>query len=167
VTNRQMNRMIKVAIYNLKRQYGNGPVDIYQASGSYSVDLTTGVKTRAPVRTRLKTAVVLPAKIQRHLESTISKISADKPFVYGGTFDRTKRVFLVDQKDAPDLSLTPDDWLVYRRRKYKVASFDEFEHSSLWVITAHELLGERPSLVHDVHVTELITLTEDLQNGVS
>lgn len=155
-----MNRMIRVAIYQLKKQYGNGPVDIYQAP-SAEVNLATGVKTLEPTVTRVATAVVLPAKITRETVSSISKISADKAFVYGGTFDRTRRMFLIDKQDVPNLSLTADDWLVYQSRQYKVARFDEFESSSLWSIIAHEVLGERPRIIHTVSVTDAIGFTQN------
>ncbi len=111
--NKLMNRMIQVAIYQLKKQYGNGPVFIHKYD-SVSVDLQTGIRTETWDSLTIKKAVILPAKAERTFISTISKISADKPFVYGGTFDRTRRMFLIDQKDAPGLQLKKDDWLIYR-----------------------------------------------------
>lgn len=160
MTNEPMNRMIQVAIYQLKKQYGAGPVDIYQHTTN-SVDITTGEKTEDPSFLRIQKAVILPAKVERNIVSTISKISADKPFVYGGSYDRTRRMFLIDQKDAPELNLTPDDWLIYRGRKYDIASFEAFEYDSLWVIIAHELLGERAKQVHQVYVHDAMPLSNE------
>lgn len=152
--------MIRSAIYQLKRQYGNGPIDIYQ-HGDPSTDLTTGVRLDTPTVKRINKGIVLPAKIERTVVSTISKISADKPFVYGGSYDRTRRMFIIDKKDAPDLSLSPDDWLVYQDRKYKVASHDEFELAALWVLIAHELVGERPRRVIYASATTGLRLTSE------
>jgi len=110
--------------------------------------------------TRLNRAVVLPAKVERSLIQTISKISADKAFVYGGTYDRTRRMFLIDQRDAPDLELSNDDWIIFRNRRYKVASFDEFEFDALWVVIAHELVGETFNQTHRVSSEDTVTLTD-------
>jgi hypothetical protein len=107
----------------------------------------------------VKRAVILPAKAQRAFIQTISKIRADKQFVYGGTFDKTKRMFLVDKRDAPNLSLSIDDWLVYRDRRYDVTSFDEFEYDALWVIMASEIVGETPRQVHRVSAYDIANIT--------
>jgi hypothetical protein len=157
--NRQQNRMIRVAIYQLKKQYGNGPVDIYAHSGA-GVNLATGVMADTPTRTRVTRAVVLPAKAQRAFVQTISKISADKPFVYGGTFDKAKRVFLIDKRDAPGLSLGIDDWLVYRGRRFDVNSFEEFEYDALWVVVASEVMGETANHVHSVSAGDALVVSD-------
>jgi hypothetical protein len=145
--------MIQVAIYQLKKQYGNGPIDIHKATTS-SYNLNTGVRTETSSLTTINKAVILPAKVDRTMVNTISKISADKSFVYGGTFDRTRRMFLIDQRDAPNLNLKKDDWIVYRNRRYDVATFDSFEYSSMWVVIAHEIVGETPPKIIRVSITD-------------
>lgn len=147
------NRMIQIAIYQLKKQYGNGPIDVHKYVTS-EVNLETGARTQTSYITTIKKAVVLPVKAERALVSSISKISADKAFVYGGTYDRTRRMFLIDFRDAPDLDLKKDDWITYRGRRYDVATFDSFEFNSLWVVIAHELVGEVPPKVFRISVTD-------------
>lgn len=149
--------MIQVAIYQFKKQYGNGPIDIYKYSSAV-VNLNTGVRTETTTVTTIRKAIVLPAKEERTLVSSISKISANKAFVYGGTYDRSRRMFLIDQRDAPDLDLKKDDWIVHRDRRYDVASFDAFEYDSLWVVIGHELVGDRPARVIRVSVTDALPL---------
>jgi len=140
--------MIRSVIYNLKRQYG-GPIDIYNFLGS-TVDLKTGVSTSEKELSQIKRAVILPARAMRNFVQSISKISADKQFVYGGTYDRRTRMFLVDRLDAPDLDLTIDDWIVYDGKKYEIKHFDEFEFNSLWVIVGHAIVGDVPEQIFPV-----------------
>ena len=155
-TNRSHNYMIKSVIYGLKRQYG-GAVDIYNFLGS-TVDLKTGVSTNSKTLTQIKRAVVLPARAMRNFIQSISKISADKGFVYGGTYDRRIRMFLIDRLDAPDLDLTIDDWIVYDGKKYEIKHFDEFEFGSLWVVIGHAVVGDLPEQIFPVNVTDRFTL---------
>lgn len=153
----QSNRMMQVAIYQLKKQYGNGPIDIHQYVTS-GVNLQTGQRTQTTTITTINKAVVLPAKMDRSMVNSISKISADKAFVYGGTYDRTRRMFLIDFRDAPNLDLKKDDWIIYRNRRYDVATFDSFEFNTLWVVMAHELVGEDPPKVIRLSVTNAFNM---------
>lgn len=141
--NRRHNLMLRAVIYQMKRQYGGGPLDIYTFGGS-TVDLDTGVKQVTKSLTRVKRVVCLPAKVEQAFVQTISKISADKMFVRGGTYDALRRMFLIDRRDAPDLSLKLDDWLVYDGCKYEVKKFDSFEFSALWVVVASQVIGNLP-----------------------
>ena len=152
-----MNRMIQVALYQFKKQYGSGPIDIYKYS-SADVNLNTGVRTETTTCTTIRKVVVLPAKAERTLVSSISKISADKQFVYGGTYDRTRRMFLIDKRDAPNLNLKKDDWIVYQDRRYDVATFDAFDFDSLWVVIGHELVGDKPPRVIRLNITDALPL---------
>lgn len=157
-TNRAHNYMIRSVIYNLKRQYG-GPIDIYNFLGS-SVDLKTGVSTSNKELTQIHRAVILPARAMRNFVQSISKISADKQFVYGGTYDRRIRMFLIDRLDAPDLDLTIDDWIVYDEKKYEIKHFDEFEFNSLWIIIGHAVVGDVPEQIFPLAGEDRIGLTE-------
>lgn len=144
-TNRQHNYMIRQVIYNLKRQYG-GPIDIYNFLGS-AVDLKTGAATTNKELTQITRAIILPARAMRNFVQSISKISADKQFVYGGTYDRRIRMFLIDRLDAKDLDLTIDDWIVYDGKKYEIKHFDEFEFGTLWVVIGQSVVGDVPEQI--------------------
>jgi hypothetical protein len=156
--------MIRTVIYQLKKQYGGGPLDIYQKA-SEVVDMTTGNKTTALNMTRIQRVVCLPEKAIKSVIQSISKISADKAFVYGGTYDTRTRVFLIDHRDAPSLSLTTDDWFVYDNKKYEVKGFDSFEFDSLWVATATQVLGDIGELIIPLRVESLLGIDQETSNG--
>jgi hypothetical protein len=149
--------MIQVALYQFKKQYSDGPLDIYKYS-SVGVDLNTGERAETSTCTTIQKVVVLPVKAERAVVSSISKISADKAFVYGGTYDRTRRMFLIDMRDAPGLDLKKDDWLVLNGRRYDVATFDSFNFDSLWVVIGHEMVGDKPPNVIRVSITDALPL---------
>jgi len=135
-----LNRQMQMALYALKRQYG-GPIVVYRLLSSV-VDPKTGDATRTTRAWRIKRAVVLPAMISREATRNISIISADKQMVQGGAFEVGKRVFIIDRRDARDLVLTHDDWLVWNGNKYQFEKIEEMEFDSGWVIQAKLLVGE-------------------------
>lgn len=134
----------------MHRQYGAGPLDIYQYQ-SATVNFDTGGQTKPATKTRVRRAVVLPATVAAKVVSTISKNSQ---------FQTSTRVFLIDQSLAPGLDLSTDDWLVYRDRRYNVAQFTEFEWDALWVVVASEVRGETPLQIIDVHATTAMRLDD-------
>ncbi len=135
-----LNRQMQVALYALKRQYG-GPIVIYRLLTS-EVDPKTGEATVETQATRVKRAIILPAMLTRDVVRNISVISADKQMVQGGNFDVSKRVFIIDRRDARSLVLSHDDWLVWNGRKVQFEKIVEMEFDSGWVITGKVLLGE-------------------------
>lgn len=159
--NRHLNATIRSAIYQMKRQYGGGQLDIYQLNGS-TVDLASGQATIQKTLTQVDRAVVLPARVERSFIKSISMISADKTFVYGGTYDRDRRMFLVDMQDVPyGFELDEDDWVVYDGKKYEVKHFDEWEFDSLIVIIGHHVHGDVPEQIFLERAEDRITPTEE------
>lgn len=158
--NRKLNRMLQVVMYQLKRQYGNGPVDLYQG-GTPSVDLETGERTSNPTVTRIKHVVILPERQNQSFIQTISKISADKTSVLGGYTDTSKRLFVIEQRDTPGLVLTTDDWLIYRNRRYSVSKFTAYEFDAIWVVLAQEVVGEVPSQTYQVQAEDVVELQDE------
>lgn len=149
--NRSMNRFLRKTLYSLKRQYG-GRVDVYKL-GSTDTDYETGVKTYARSMITVSKCIVLPVKIQREAVQSISVISANKTFVYGGTYDAGSRMFIIDARDLPDgYEIVNDDWLVYNDRRYDIKDITEFEQHTGWVITGREVRGVRPEQIFQVRV---------------
>jgi hypothetical protein len=151
--------MIQVALYQLKKQYGGKPLDIHKFV-SHNVNLLSGDSAVTATVIHVKNAVVLPAKVDRHVINTISKISADKATVQGGTFDRSRRTILIDQLDVPDLQLGHDDWIVFRGRRYDVTSCDFFEDDALWVISVNEMVGVKPPRIIRESLTDGIRFND-------
>jgi hypothetical protein len=65
---------------------------------------------------------------------------------------------LIDKRDAPNLDLKKDDWIVYQDRRYDVATFDAFDFDSLWVVIGHELVGDKPPRVIRLNITDALPL---------
>ena len=162
-----LNRQMQVALYALKRQYG-GPVVIYRLLTS-EVDPKTGVATVKTQATRVKRVIILPAMMTRDVIRNISVISADKQMVQGGSFDVSKRVFIVDRRDARNLALSHDDWLVWNGRKVQFEKIEEMEFDSGWIITGKVLLGEtdlETGLQQSMNAIDTVNVSEQLVGEV-
>jgi hypothetical protein len=151
-----LKRTIKRTLYMMLREYG-GTIDIYTLTSS-TTNQETGVTAIVKDVVHVDRAVVLPAKILKEVRKSISQISANKMFVVGGTYDAGHRIFIVDRDDAPDLEITSNSYLVYRNRKYEIASFQEYEFDAGWIIVGRELIGEIPEQIHLLSADNLLTL---------
>ena len=159
-----LNPAIQQALYVLKRQYG-APVDIY-VQGAVTTDTTTGARTVNKTVYPIDNVIVLPAKLSRNDKRGISLISANKNLVQGGFYDTTTRRFIIDRSDVPDLTtLTENDWLVFKRRKYQFESIQEFEDDVGWVITAKAVIGEVPEQIFLVSADNLMNLSDSAAGG--
>jgi len=157
-TNRNLNQRIKAALYSLKKEYGGGPISIYTFNGT-TVDVESGSKIVNKSVTLVPRGIILPAKVAREVIQSISQISANKAFVYGGTFDSRMRSFIIERRDAPAVELKDDDWLVLDGRKYEIKSIQEFEFDTAWVIVARQILGEVPEQIHPLAVDHLLDIS--------
>lgn len=156
-----LNRFIRRTLYSLKRQYGSR-VDVYQLN-SANTNYQTGVKTVNKSVNVVRKCIVLPVKIAREVVQTISQISANKTFVYGGSYDAGTRMFIIDTRDMPnDYEFTNDDWIVYNGRRYDIKSIEEFEQHTAWSIIGREVRGVIPEQVFFVHVTQQLSLSQNV-----
>lgn len=163
ITNRYLNQRMRAILYALKRQYG-GTISIYQV-GAQTTNYETGVRTIPKEVTVIRRAIILPTKVMREAVQTISVISANKKFVFGGSYDSFTRFFIVDRRDAPSLQLTESDYVVYTNaygtaRRYEVKDFQEFEFDSAWVVTGKAVLGEVPEQIFPVAADNLLRLDQ-------
>ena len=143
----------------MKRQYGNR-VDIYKLHDT-DTNYKTGQKSVAKSVTIVRKCIVLPVKIAREVVQTITQISANKMFVYGGSYDVGTRMFIIDARDMPrGYEFTNDDWIVYDRRRYDIKSIEEFEHQAACSIIGREVKGVRPEQVFFAHITEQLALEQ-------
>lgn len=157
--NRSLTMQIRRALYSLKRDYG-ARIDIYKL-GTSSTDVRTGIKTINKTVFHIRRAVVLPVKVDRSVQQSISLISSNKNFVSGGTYDVGTRDFIIDRRDCPTLpELTADDWVVYNRRKYQIKSVQSFEVDAGWLVTAKELVGEVPEQIHTAKAHQFLSLDQ-------
>jgi hypothetical protein len=151
---------MRALLYQLKREYGVGPLSIYSHIET-TVDLTTGEKSIDKTVTVLQRVVSLPAKVSRDVIQTISMISANKEFVYGGTYDSRTRDILIDRYDAPTLELGKDDWFVLDGHKYEIKSIQEFETRTGWLVVARQTDDALPEQIHVLHADHLLDLQQN------
>lgn len=142
--NYSLNQHIRRVLYALKRQYG-GAIIVYQ-NGTVTTDTKTGDVSRTKTATRIRRAIVLPVTISREVKQSISLISANKQMVTGGGFESGKRMFIIDRRDCPRLTLHKTDWLTYNDRKYAIDDYEEYEFETAYIITGKEMPGESPGV---------------------
>lgn len=160
--NRGMNRFIRRILYSLKRQY-SGRVDVYKL-GSTATDYETGEKTYTRTMICVPKCIVLPVKIQREVVQSISQVSANKMFVYGGTYDAGTRMFIIDARDLPaNYEITDDDWLIYDNRRYDIKSITEFEQHTGWTVIGKEIKGVRPEQIFYVRVENIVDVDHKVE----
>lgn len=150
-------------VYKLKRLYGR-EIFLYK-QGNKVTDIRTGSITwtgRSSIS--VKRAIILPVKIDRIQTQSISMISSDKQFVYGGMYDKGARWFYVDPKDLPtDYVIERDDWIVYLGKKYELKELKFNEFDLLWELLGSELIGVTPEQVHNLSGYDIIDIQ---QSGV-
>lgn len=139
--NRGWNYKMKGTMYLLKRQLG-GPIDIHILLSS-ETDPKTGEKVITRQVYHVRRAVILPNRVKRKADHSISQISENKKFVVGGFYDQGVRDFLVDRLDVPTLqNITTDDWVVYNGKKYQIEEAEYNEFDAAWDLKTKELVGE-------------------------
>jgi len=165
IVGRYVTIRIRNTIYKLKRLYG-GSIFLYR-QGNPTTDTKTGVKTW-PGRTviTISRVIILPVKIERTQTQTISMISSDKQFVYGGTYDRASRWFYIDPRDLPiGYEIAQDDWIVYGGKKYEIKQVKDNEFDTLWEVMGTELIGVIPEQIHNLTGYSILDF-QQLASGV-
>lgn len=155
-----LNRQVQLALYSLKRQYG-GSIVVFHILTS-TTDPKTGVPSATYRAFRIGRAIILPARISREVARNISLISANKQMVMGGGIDTSKRTFIIDRRDARQLELVKDDFLVYDGHKYALETIDEYEFATAYVVVAKRLVGasfDATALVQSLNADDTLTLT--------
>lgn len=158
--NANLQYRLRQALYSLRKQYGGGPISIYQAS-NVETDLVTGIKSNDVNVTVVDQVVVLPTKVTVENINSISKISSNKMFVVGGGFDSRARTFIIDKWDTPDLDeIKLDDWIVFDNNKYELKRIEEFSYA--WVIVARQLLGDLKEQVYPLTADNTLGLEDGI-----
>ena len=159
MSNSYLNQIIRRVIYALKREYGNS-ITIY-VLGTSTRDVETGILTETHTSYEIARAPVLPAKVMPEVVKNISMISANKKFAFGGYFDTSTRLFLIDRRDVPDISeLTNHDWIIYRDKRFDITNFFELEYSTSWMVTAKAQEGLVPPQDRRVIAEDTQTFTD-------
>jgi hypothetical protein len=158
IVNRNISRRINQSLYSLKRLWG-GSFSIYSV-GDATVNHLDGTQQEPATVVHIRRGIILPGKHIRDVKQTISMISANKSFVFGGSYDRTARTFIVDRGDAPTLNLTESDYIIYDGKRYEVKEFQEYEFDSAWIIAGQAIEGEVPRQIRLLSADNLIRLSQ-------
>jgi len=141
--NRNLQRTYRKVLYALKRQYGDA-ITICRNT-SVSTNYVSGVKEYTCTRTEIKRAILLPTDIARKTNYGISTISADKMFIFGGTFDVGSKIVVIDTRDVdPFFQLTQDDWLLIDNVRYEITKIEQLEYQAGWVLATKQIIGVEP-----------------------
>ena len=163
IINRYVSMRNQQTIYKLKRLYG-GSIFVY-TQGTKTADLKTGEITwTGRVAHTVSRAIILPVKIDRQQVQSISMISSNKQFVYGGTYDRGARWFYIDPKDLPiGHEIKMDDWIVYQGKKYEIKTTKDSEFDSLWEVLGVEMIGVKPEQVFNLTAYNIVDFQQTAQ----
>jgi len=162
VTNYNLNRRIRQALYVLKRAFGS-TVTLYKLVDA-ATNYTTGAKTSTSVSTSIPRCIVLPVRLQREVIQAVSQISANKTFAYGGSFESGTREFVIDARDlASGYVIEQDSWIVYDDKRYDIKNIEQLEQHTGWHITGKMIIG--PAIAKSASATTVLNFTESLDNA--
>lgn len=156
-----LNQMVRQTIYNLKQRYG-GEISVYRLD-SASTNYETGVKTATKTVYDIRRAVILPAAEMRRFFASISFISASKSFVSPGQqgWDQSQRGFIIDSRDIPGFEFEPEDWIVYRDRRYDIVTAERLEYDTGWLIIGKEIKGANPEQIINLNVVDTLVVEQE------
>ena len=129
----------------LKKEFGRPAVFVHHVSTS--TDPSTGRVTSETVVHSVNEAVVLPSELSLFEKRSISLISSNKQIVQGGQYQGEKKKFIFDADDIPKPHM--DDWIIYERKKYAIASVELAEENAGWIIDGHAV-GDASQIVVEI-----------------
>lgn len=133
----------KNIMYPFKRRFGL-PATIFQLD-IVTNDVETGVQTKFYNRFKIKKVILLPRNLIRKFVYDLSYIAANKNFTYGGLFDFTNRIILIDGRDIK-FKPNPNDHIEIEGVRENIKKVEEFEHASVaWIIGTSRIEGEPPT----------------------
>lgn len=160
IVNYSLNRRMHQALYTLKRAFGN-TVKLHKLV-SIDTNYTTGVKEVDSTTIVIHRCIILPAKVQREVAQTISIISANKEFVYGGTYDTDMRTFIIDSKDLPkNYIIQNDDWLEFENYRYSPKVIEELMEHTGWLVIAKRVIGPSVTEASLIHEPDIVSEGEN------
>lgn len=137
-------RQAKIVLYRLKMNFGV-PVNIIVDLGTIH-DIQTGRIVANERSFIIRRAMVLPDKMVRDFVYDLSFIAANKNFTYGGLFDKSTRLMILDSADLPrDYIPAIDNRCVYANERYNFKDMNRLIENLGYLITleqAHSQITE-------------------------
>lgn len=160
-SNPAMLTAIRHTLYTLKQRYG-AEISVYQLA-SASTDYETGAKSATKTSIDIRKAPVLPAQEMRRFFASIAFITSSKAFVSPGQpgWDQSTRGFIIDARDMPGVELQPEDWIVYRNRRYEFEAIQRIEFDAGWLVVGKELKGSDPEEIINLNVVDTLDVEQE------
>jgi hypothetical protein len=136
-------RQIELIIYNLKKHYGL-PAYLRKPTKNEN-DVTTGKVVTEYEVFKIRKLICLPDESKRQFIYDLSYVAANKNFAYGGLFDRSIKMFILDRKDTK-IDVTLADNLVRDGRRYDIIDIDKPEHNVCFLLKA-KMLDSSPIIL--------------------
>lgn len=159
--NPALNRLVRETIYDLKKRYG-AKITLYRLL-SATTDYDTGAKSATKESLDVQKAAVLPSSEARRFLTSIAFISASKSFVSPGVqgWDQSQRGFILDARDCPGWEFEPEDWIVYRNRRYDIVVTERLEFDTGWLVIGKEVKGSIPEQDIYINVVDTLDLAQE------
>ena len=127
-------------MYSLKKHWSY-PLDWYRLISTIT-DRRTGKKVTDWVKARVRKAILLPKVDTREFKYSLSYLAANKNFVYGGYFDKSKRYVLIEARDLPDTwtidtdQVEFNDKIIINNDRYELSKAENYDESgAVYIIT--------------------------------
>ena len=94
-----IKRQVRQVLYAMKKLFAESII-IKNTTGVPNP--ITGVVVDSVVSATIRRAIVLPERVLKDYEYDLSFIAANKNFTYGGFFDNSETVVIIEKRDMPD-----------------------------------------------------------------
>lgn len=149
-------KTLKNNIYRLKREYGF-PLEVYRHLGQV-LDIETGTHVYNREKINVRRGIVLPGNQHRDVLHSPTIASGTLGFAYGGDFEITDRVFILDSKDLPsNFLLTLQDYIIWEDKRYDFRLLSQLEQKTGYYVVGKEVKG---SLRYAIIDKKLETITQ-------
>lgn len=148
-------RQIRMILYRLKRDFGQ-PVNIITLN-SMTQNVTTGAIAADERLIKVKRVVIIDSKISRDFVYDLSFIAANKNFTYGGLFDTSKRIMVIDGIDLPrDYVPTLNDRCVHFNQRYQFKEIAATVYNLGYLITVQHLDAQPVENVEELSIGQIL-----------
>ena len=123
-------RHISRTLYNFKKMWPIS-IQLHKVSEKPVINFISGGVRRNLESILIRKAVALPRETLRKFVQDLAFVASSKNFTYGGLFDSSERVLMVDRKDLPPLYLVhEDDEVTVDSERFQVKALSELPYKT-------------------------------------
>jgi hypothetical protein len=157
-------RQIKVILYRLKKDYGQ--VISLLSTINISQNVQTGAIIRNERVVTVRKAIILDTKMSRDFAYDLSFIAANKNFTYGGMFDTSTRLIIVDKADLPkDYIPTIDDRAIFDGERYQMGPMGSTVYNLGYIFTLKHLESQKTENVIDQKIGQSLSTEQGVSHA--